>query len=405
MPLFNYKIKDEAGNIVEDTIQAANKEEAANYLRTEGTQILTIQPVSKGLGFSFGKGIPVSEKAAFCRFMGTMLRSGMSVNRAVEIVAKETTNKKMKAILTDVAFQTQKGRSLSTALTNYANDFDTIFLTMIKAGEQSGTLEQSFNYLAKQLSVSHELTEKVKGSMMYPAVIIVAMFGNGIVMMVFVLPKISEAFLKLDVPLPIYTKILLTVGKFMGENTLLAMGMVGILVAAMAGIFIYKKTRQFLLNQITKIPVVKGIRVHIDLARFSRTLSTLLRSGVPILEALDVAAQSLSQSNIKKQASEFSKSVEKGKSLSDILTANKDIFPSIMVQTIKAGEESGSLEDVLEEMAEFYEKEVDFSLKRFTSLLEPVLMLFIGVVVGGMVIVMIAPVYSIIGGLQQQVGP
>lgn len=405
MPLFRYKIKDEAGNVIEDTIQAASKDEAANFLRTDGTQILVMQEVDKGISLPFSKGIPVAEKAAFCRFMGTMLRSGMSVNRAVEIVAKESTNKRMKTILTDIAFQTQKGKSLSTALTNYTNDFDTIFLTMIKAGEQSGTLEQTFNYLSKQLSVSHELTEKVKGSMMYPAVIIVAMFANGIVMMVFVLPKISEAFLKLDVPLPIYTKILLTVGQFMGENTFATIGMVIVLVAVMVGIVMYKRTRQVIVNAITKIPVINGIRVHIDLARFSRTLSTLLRSGVPILEALDVAAQSLSSSRIKKQATQFSKSVEKGKSLSDILTENKDVFPSVMVQTIKAGEESGSLEQVLEEMAEFYEKEVDFSLKRFTSLLEPVLMLFIGVVVGGMVIIMIAPIYSIIGGLQQQVGP
>ncbi len=405
MPLFTYKVKDSTGAMVEDTIQAANKNEAANLLRADNAQIYSIQPVSRGMEIRIRKGIPVAEKAAFCRFMGTMLRSGMSVNRAVDIVAKESSNPRMKEVLTDIAFQTQKGRSLSVSMSKYSDDFDTIFLTMIKAGEQSGTLEQSFNYLAKQMSASHELNEKIKGSMMYPAVILVAMIGNGIIMMVFVLPRLAEAFLKLDVPLPIYTRILLGVGKYMGENTLLAMGASLLVAGLIAAIIINKKSRGVLMSLAAKIPAIKNIRVHIDLARFSRTLSTLLKSGVPIVEALDVSAQSLSQANIKKQATEFSKDVEKGRSLSDILTANKDLFPSVMVQTIKAGEESGSLEEVLEEMADFYEKEVDFSLKRFTALLEPVLMLFIGVVVGGMVIIMIAPIYSIIGGLQQQIAP
>lgn len=404
MSLFSYQVINQQNEIIEDTIQAGSKDEAANYLKANGYQVLTIKQLDKK-EISFSRGIPVSEKAAFCRFMATMLRSGMPVNRAVEIVAKETENTNMKRILTDVAFQTQKGKSLSAALSNYSKEFDAIFLTMIKAGEQSGTLEQSFNYLSKQLAASHELTEKIKGSMMYPAVILVAMLGNGIIMLVFVLPKLSEAFLKLDVPLPIYTKILLSFGTFVGENTLLAIGLGALIMGLFVGTILYKKTRQMLMNLATRIPVVKNIRMHIDLARFARTLSTLLKSGVPITDALDVSGESISQPKIKENAKNFSKQVEKGESLSSILVQHREMFPSIMVQTVKAGEESGSLEDVLEEMAEFYEKEVDFSLKRFTSLLEPVLMLVIGVAVGGMVIIMIAPIYSIVGGLQSQVSP
>jgi len=405
MPLFTYKIKDQSGSIIEDTIQAANREEAANFLKASNTQILSVQPVSKGVPLSFHRGIPVAEKAAFCRFMATMLRSGMSINKAIDIVAKESANPKMKRILTDIAFQTQKGKSLSVSMSNYSDDFDTIFLTMIKAGEQSGTLEQSFNYLSEQLSASHELSEKIKGSMMYPAIILVAMVGNGLVMVLFVLPKLSEAFLKLEVPLPIYTKLMLQFGQFVGKNVLVAVIGALILGGIVVWTVLYKRTRNIIMGLFSKVPAIKHVRDHIDLARFSRTLSTLLKSGVPIVEALDVSAQSVSQPKIKEQASKFGESVEKGQSLSDTLVLKRNIFPSLMIQTIKAGEESGSLEQVLEEMAEFYEKEVDFSLKRFTSLLEPVLMLFIGVVVGGMVIMMIAPIYSIIGGLQQQISP
>src|SRR4029079_3889492 len=136
------------------------------------------------------------------RFVSTMLRSGMSIPEAVEIIREETKNKAMQRILADISFQTQKGKSLSSVLSTYKQDFDPIFLTMVRVGEQSGTLEKSFQYLSKQLAASHELTQKVKGSMMYPAVIVVAMFGNGLIMMLFVLPKIAGAFLNLDVPLP-----------------------------------------------------------------------------------------------------------------------------------------------------------------------------------------------------------
>jgi type II secretory pathway component PulF len=229
------------------------------------------------------------------------------------------------------------------------------------------------------------------------------MFGNGIVMMVFVLPKISSVFLKLDVPLPLPTKIILTVGNFIGENLLLSMGAV-VFMMLMAGLTVYlRQTRRILMNLFRKLPIIKKIVNQIDIARFARTLSTLLKSGVPITTALDVAAEGLSDPAIKKQAKGFSEGVSKGESLSSVMSKSTKLFPPIMIQTIKAGEKTGSLEDILNEMATFYENEVEYSLKRATSLLEPVLMLFIGLAVGAMVIIMIAPIYGIIGGLQDQV--
>lgn len=399
MPLFTYKAQYEGGKIYSDTIQASSKSNAAQTLKSQGVQVLTIKNVG-GFGSDLFGGISVSEKAAFCRFMATMLRSGMSLPEGVEIIRAETKNTRLKKILADVSYQTKKGKTISSVLANYKDDFDPVFLTMVRVGEESGTLEQSFDYLAKQLSTTHELSEKIKGSLMYPAVIVVAMFGNGLLMGIFVLPRLSSAFLKLEVPLPFYTKILLNVGQFFGDNQGLVIFSTLAFAATFFSLFIIKPTRTMMIKTISRFPVVKNVVQHIDIARYSRTLATLLRNGVPIIEALDVSAASITRPQLKEIAKGFSKGIASGESLSDLIIKSKKYFPSVMVQTIKAGEQSGTLEDVLDEIADFYEKEVEFSLKKLTSLIEPVLMLVIGVAVGAMVVIMIAPIYSIITGLQ-----
>lgn len=400
--LFEYKAKDETGKIIEDTIQGVSREEAAVALRAQNLQVLTITGLDTGLSL-FGGHISTADKAIFCRFMSTMLRSGLSIPEAIEIIRAETKKPKMRKILADLSFQTQKGKSLSSVLAQYKDEFDQIFLTMVKAGEESGTLEKSFEYLTKQLNASHELSQKIKGSMMYPAVIMVAMGGNGLLMMVFVLPKIAGVFLKLNIPLPFITKIILTVGNAIGENVALFLG--GVVMSVIIGGFILylRATRRFILRVVQKMPVIRNIVSQIDIARFARTLGTLLQSGVPITQALDVAAEGISKTSLRRQAKKFSEGVSKGESLSSVMAKTTNVFPVIVIQTIKAGEKTGSLEEILLEMAAFYESEVDYSLKRATSLLEPVLMLVIGVAVGGMVIIMIAPIYGIIGGLQQQI--
>lgn len=401
MPLFTYKAEED-GKVFEDTIQASSKENAVSTLQSQGVKVLTIKKVG-GLGsIVFGR-ISTSDKASFCRFMGTMLRSGMSVPDAVEIIREESKNQKFQNILADLSYQTKKGKSISSVLEQYPDEFNKVFLTMVKVGEESGTLEKAFEYLAVQLTASHELSQKVRGSMMYPAVILVAMMGNGLLMAVFVLPRLASAFLKLEVPLPSYTRMLLAAGEFFGKNPALIIG--GVIAGGIVffSLFIIKPTRKLMVALISRAPIVRNVVKNIDVARFSRTLSTLLRSGVPIVEALEVSSEAITSPKIKAETSRFGQLVSKGQSLSDIMALQKDVFPPVMVQTVRAGEKSGSLEQVLGEVADFYEKEVEFSLKSLTSLIEPVLMLLIGVAVGVMVIMMIAPIYSIIGGLQQTI--
>lgn len=402
MPLFLYKARDLNNNIIEDSIQAVSKAEAISLIKSKKHEILTIKPY-KTKSQIFGGKISVSEKAALCRFLATMIRSGMSVSEAFEIVRQENKNQTLVKILSDVTFETQRGKSISAVLEHYPQHFDKIFLTMIRVGENSGTLEKSFDYLSKQLSESHELTQKIKGSMMYPAVIVAAMIANGLLMMLFVLPRISTVFLRLDVPLPFYTKIVLNSGKFFGDNSILVIGFVIAFFVVLGILFKISKTRNMIYAFLSKLPVIKNMSKQIDIARFSKTFSTLLKNGVPIVEAMDVSSDVISDKKMRQVAKSFGERIAKGESLTSVFNGARNIFPSIVIQSIRAGEQSGNLEGVLEEMSVFYEKEIDFALKRFTSLLEPVLMLFIGVVVGFMVLIMIAPIYSIIGSLQSTI--
>jgi type IV pilus assembly protein PilC len=404
MPLYSYKAKNKKGQVVEDVIQSTSRSDAASSIKADGLQVLTIKSLDKGFGLvSFG-GISIAEKASFCRFMGTMLKAGLPLPEAVDIIKDETKNAKMKKIILDLSYQIRKGKNLSTVLSKYDSDFDPVFLAMIKAGEESGSMDKSFDYLSKQLLTTHELIQKVKGAMMYPLIIVVAMLANFIVMLVFVLPKISEVFTQLNVNMPTPTRIMLSFGTFVGDHTFEVLGSVFLSIMLIVLIFMIRKTRDAITNVFLKAPLVKGIINQLDTARFARTLSTLLKSGVPIIVSLDVSSDMIRQPSLKKFAKEFGKGVSEGESLSDVIAKGKaNSFPTTMIQTIKAGEKSGSLEVVLEELADFYEREIDYSLKRLTSLLEPLLLLVIGIAVGGMVVMMITPIYNLVGGIEGQI--
>lgn len=400
MPIYKYKAENKKSVIFEDTVQAADKKEAVALLRADDLKIISIKPLDNKLEQMFEGGVSVSEKANLCRFMATMIRAGLPILEILDIIREETESKKLKQILLDTSFHIRKGQTLFSSFSKYKKDFDPVFLTMIKAGEESGTLEKTFDYLSKQLLSSYEMTQKIKSSMMYPIIIVAAMLANAFIMLGFVLPKMSDVFLSLNVDLPVTTRFLLSLGKSVGENMALTFGLFFLFLFMVVMLFVVRKTRTIIFSIFVKLPVIKKVMEQLDTARFSRTLSTLLKSGVPIMVALDVAVDVIKQPKLKKQAVEFSRGVSKGQSLSEIMDSIKTAFPVAMTQTIKAGEKTGSLEIVLEELASFYEMEVDYSLKRVTALIEPLLMLIIGIAVGGVVVLLITPIYSIVGGLE-----
>jgi len=400
MALFSYKAQDQKGEVISEITQAGSKSEAVSNLKSLGYKVLTLKSISTGGSSLFEGSVSVADKAGFARFLATMLRAGLPLSEGLDVIGKETPSERLKKVLLEVSFATRRGTSLSASLSKYPKVFDPIFLTIVKAGEAAGTLEKSFDYLSKQLLINHEMTQKVKGSMVYPAVIVTAMIANAIVMLVFVLPKMSGVFSSLNLDLPVTTKAILSVGNFVGANTGLVMAMVLVLIIFTIIFFSWKITRNFFVAILTKIPMVKKLRDQIDVSRFARTLSTLIDNGVPIMDALDVSSDVIGQERLKKEAKLFSEGVGRGEALSDLLEKSHNIFPKVVTQTIKAGEKTGALEEVLIELAEFYEKEVDYTLKNLTSLIEPIIMIVIGVGVGALVVMMVIPIYSVVGGLE-----
>src|SRR3989344_3993748 len=396
MEIFEYKVKDKQGKIVQDIIESTSRKDAAISLRDQGYQVLTVRKTMPTQSFlDKTRRISTVEQAIFCRYLSTMMKAGLPLAESIEIMAKESTNRKMGRILRDLQFSLQRGQKLSTVFSRYPEIYDSVFLTLTRAGEESGTLEQSFDYLAKQLMASYELSQKVKGALLYPAVILSAMMGVGVIMITFVLPRISTVFLRLNIKLPLATKLLLTISQFMGNNFPWIIGSALLLLSALVVIIRFARTRKALARFSSKFPVLSRLFDQLDLARFSRTLSTLLKSGVPIVESIRVSVELLTQTKFDRYPDGFDDSIQKGQSLSDAIAQGEGIFPGLMTQSIRAGEKTGSLEVVLEELAQFYEQEVEHTLKGLTSILEPVLMLVIGVAVGAMVISIIAPIYSI----------
>ncbi|NMC36609.1 type II secretion system F family protein [Candidatus Beckwithbacteria bacterium] len=403
MPLFYYKGLQENGKVIEQTIQAHSQDEVVALLRSKSLRILSIKSAKAKKDLLQG-GVSVAEKANFCRYLAVMIKSGLAISEAVETIQAETENKRMKSILQDMSFALQEGGEISQVLTKYPDVFDEVFLALVRAGEQSGSLEKTFEYLSQQLYASHRLNNKIKGAMMYPMVIFAAMGGVGILMMTFVLPRLGSVFLKMNIPLPTPTRLLLEFGNFMGKNVVLVFLSLIIIGVIVATLFKTHQTRKFLMAQIANFPVVKKLFRQTDLARFSRTLATLLQSGVPIVAALNISSAVFSQFGFIKLAKNFEKGVTEGKTIASMLTDEQKTFPSIMVQTIKTGEKTGTLDSVLLELADYYEAELEDALKEFTTILEPVIMLIIGVAVGAMVIMIIAPIYSVLGGLQSSMG-
>lgn len=402
MALFTYKALNPNQQIVKGEVSAQNKEEAAHVITKQNLSPLVVSEVVSNRKHKGS--IPAVDKITFCRYITTMLSSGLSLSEGVEVLRDETKHPLMRQILGDIAYSLEQGQQLSTVLARYPQVFEPYFLTLTKAGEVSGTLAEIFKYLEKELRAEYSLNAKVKGALMYPAIVFIAMIGIGLLMFFFVLPQIGKVFLSLRLSLPPFTKFLFQLSLFLSKNIV---GFIIFTIIAIVGSFIglrQKRTRTFLFRLIRPVPMVRNLIKKIDLARFNRLFSTLLKSAVPITEALEISLESLSWYEFFELAKVLPTEVTKGKSLSQLIREHKT-FPTLMSQMVAAGEKSGTLDSSLSDLAAFYEEEVEEELKSMTQIIEPVLMLFVGVAVGVMILSIIAPIYSVVGSFSQAASP
>ena len=398
MANFTYTAISKSGQKETGTIQAPNLNAAGHLLKEQGllpTQIMEEKSRSVIDFLKSISSISFNEKISFIENLGIMLKSGIAISRALQIQVKQTKNLRFKSILTDIYNQVESGKGLSEALGKYPSVFSNIVLSMIKVGEISGNLDKSLEYLSIQLHREADLKSKVKGAMIYPSVIVGAMVIIGVLMSIFVLPKLTSIFKEFDTQLPITTKVVIAVADFMGGNAILVIFGLVLLVAAIVAVLKTpagkKSAHMFFLHFF----VINAIIKKINLARFARVLSSLMKSGIPIVQGLEVAGESLGNIPYRELIAGAAVDVKVGKTLTESLGKDTNLFPVLVVQMLQVGEESGTTQEILEQLALHYEEEVDTTLRNLSSIIEPLLLLFIGGVVGFLAMALITPIYNI----------
>ena len=350
--------------------------------------------IEKLKSLTLGK-IPVSQKIFFAQQLGIMLKTGISLSIALKSLGEQTENKRLKVILADVRECVEKGNLFSKGLEKYEKIFGPLFINMIKAGEVSGNLEDVLKQLFIQMKKDHGVVSKVKGAMIYPCIVITAMISIGILVIIYVIPNITSIFKEVGATLPFATRALIAMSDFtLKYGWYLAMGAIVFLIIFIRLINIPKGKYIFhkvLLNS----PIIGKIIKKINLARFSRTLSSLLRTDIPIVQTFQITSQVLGNVLYKKSLEKAADSIKKGVRIKEALEPYHKLFPPVVLQMIAVGEETGTLDEILEQSAIFYEEEVDQVMTNLPSILEPVLMVILGAGVAGMAVAIIMPMYSL----------
>ncbi|MBU4216902.1 type II secretion system F family protein [Candidatus Parcubacteria bacterium] len=339
--------------------------------------------------------IALKEKLFFVQHLGLMLKSGISLARALKTLADQSENKHFNQILTDVASRVEKGSSFAESLEDYRKVFGDLFLSMIDAGELSGKLEEVLRQLFVQMKKEHQLVSKVKGAMTYPAVILFAMFGIGAFMLIVVVPKITAMFDELHAELPLATKILIGASDAIRNNGIMVVIGLGIFITAWVKILKTYKGRYILQTILLRAPVFGTIIKKINLARFARNISSLLKTDIMIVKCFQITANVLGNLHYKAALNDMSQVIKQGGKLNEAVKAYPHLFTPVVVQMIAIGEETGELDNILMELAEFYEDEVDQIMENLPTIIEPLLILALGLGVGGVAVAIVMPMFAI----------
>lgn len=399
MPTYFYIAKSFDGKSVTGNMAAQDEREIAQALKSQGLMLIRAVPEEKkkkslmSLSFSLG-GVSATEKIMMTRNLGVMFSTGLSLVKSMDILSAQAKNKNLKNALLDIKDRINKGENFSDALSKYPKIFSDLFCSMIKVGEESGTLEEVLSVLAAQLVKEHELKSKIKNAMIYPCIVLMVMVLVGIVIVVFVLPSLSVFFTSLSVDVPIYTKILLAVGAFMSERWYIVL--LGLVAFVGAG-WMFLKTKRgkhsadtFLL----RLPIISSIVKKSNSAAMVRSLSSLITAGVSITRALEITSQTMSNTYFKKAATEASGRIKNGEKLSAALKVNYGLFPVGVIEMVEVGEETGKTSVIFKKLADFYEQEAISAVEKLTLIIEPALIIVLGLGVGVFAFSIIGPMYS-----------
>jgi type IV pilus assembly protein PilC len=405
MPNYFYVAKNLEGKPRSGVAEAKDERELAGALRKEGYILISANSgEDKQKRKSFDVYIPflsrvsLVEKIMFARNLQVMIAAGVSLPRSLGILVEQVKNKKFKNIISKIKEEVVKGKTFSEALGEYPNIFSELFVSMVKVGEESGTLEDILGVLSDQMDKEHQIVSKVKGAMTYPVVVLLAMSGISILMMIMVVPKLEKVFSDLKIKLPITTRFIIASSNFMIEFWYI---IVAVIIIAIFLINAFLKTEAGKMARdglFLKMPILSSIVKKTNSARTVRTISSLIAAGVPIARSLEITSKTLGNIYYERALLKASQDIKKGSKLADILGQYENLYPNLVIQMIKVGEETGETATILKKLAEFFEEEVANITKNLSSIIEPVLMIVIGAAVGFFAISIIQPIYGIVQG-------
>ncbi len=346
----------------------------------------------------FGR-IPLVEKMVFSQQLSVMIRAGLSLNQALKVLAAQTKSYKFEKIINKIEQDLRRGEPFSESLAKYPKVFNELYVNMIRVGETGGNLDKVLEILSEQMRKDLELIRRIRGAMMYPTVIVIAMVGIGTMMMIVVVPKITEIFVELNVELPLTTRIIIGLSSFLQDHLILSLIILATSIFLIKLILKIKIVKSIIHRIYLHLPVLGSLIKKINSARLARTFSSLIKSGVAIVKALEITAGTLGNVHFKKSLINSAGQVQKGKDLSKSLAEYKNLYPPMVIQIIQVGEETGSLVDTLVTLASFYEHEIDNTTKNLSSIVEPIVMILLGAAVGFFAVSMIQPMYSMMGAL------
>ena len=397
MKKYKYKARDKNGRLVTGEVEASTESVAARLVRERGYILVDLKNANGGLfGLSekIGGRVSGGDVTAYTRQLATMINAGLPVTESLQILRLQSKTA-MKAVVTQILADVESGESLSKAFGKHPKVFSPTYIALVRAGETGGVLDKVLARLADNLEKSQEFRGKVKGAMIYPAIIVVGMIVVSIIMVVFIMPRLTELYSQFDAELPLTTKILTGVSDFIINFWYLVILMLG---AAFFGFKTYLKTKagkRKIAQILFKIPILGELQREVTLTELTRTLSLMVGSGVPILEGLGVTAGVVGNIIISESLLGASKQIEKGFPISYAFAQYPDAFPYILAQMISVGEETGKMEEVLSKVSHVFEVDSEQKVKALTASIEPIIMIVLGIGVAFLVVSVILPIYNL----------
>ena len=405
MSHFVFKAKKPTGEIYSGEHDAADRYELYKIIRDSGEEIVSVEEraSSKGLHMNISLGIfnrvKTVDKINFARNLGSMLKAGLALSRALSVLERQSKNKALKAVITDLISEISKGSTFADALRRHEKVFSPLFISMVHAGEQSGTLAESLTVVGAQMDSSYTLERRIRGAMMYPAVIMSAMVIIAILMFIFVVPTLMNTFTELNVELPTTTRLVLGISEIIRDHSIILLGAIAVVIG---GIYSAAKNpvgKRIIHGGVLKIPIIGQLVQEVNAARTARTLSSLLSSGVDVVEAVAITAGVVQNVHFKSVLERAKEAIKKGDLMSKVFGVESKLYPVFFAEMMSVGEETGKIGEMLLGVATYYEADVEQRTKDMSTVIEPFLMIVIGAAVGFFAVSMISPMYSLVDAI------